>query len=342
MPEGGGLRAGETRLPVHPELDAIDPGKHLDKLCQGGIVIGDQVLGGDARDEVLDPFSGRPRCARDPAALHLASVDMVPDADCHADAPRVGDLNHTLEGRGVFRLPLRPRPHQLDIRKPIDSEEIRIDWGHEPAVLVAEDDHETVDAAGGQEVKVTLPVALVKEALLEPATLHGVHRHGSFLHLRRFAGLADFRQGCQGVGFPTNLFRDVQQGVHQAPFVRAADQEYASPAPSHVSDQQGFRRLWGLKFYLAKKGGRRTRSVGESGYDERITPGSLERGGQLLRYSLLVQRQRHLAQTVSDGGRRQLIGDHRNDHRPFFCPRRAWSETEQHPRTYRHRRHATQ
>ena len=83
-------------------------------------------------------------------------------------------MDERVEGRGVFLLLLRCDANQADLGEGFEIEEVGVERGHEAAVFVAEDDGEGVDAAGGEEVEVALPVIGVVEAGFEVGAVHGV------------------------------------------------------------------------------------------------------------------------------------------------------------------------
>ena len=86
----------------------------------------------------------------------------------------MGHLDEAIQGRQIAGLLLLREARHAHIREAFDMEEVRVCGREVPGVLVAEDEHEGVEAVAGQRVEVGGPVRLVEEAGLERGLVHGV------------------------------------------------------------------------------------------------------------------------------------------------------------------------
>src|SRR5215467_1239687 len=90
--------------------------------------------------------------------------------------PRVRELDEAIQRGEIAALLFGGEADHKNAGKTRRVEEVGIRRREEPAVLVAEDDQEAVEAARGERVEVARPVVLVVEAALPVSAIHRVDR----------------------------------------------------------------------------------------------------------------------------------------------------------------------
>src|SRR6185295_15916848 len=129
----------------------------------------------------------------------------------------------------------------------VDIEKVRIRRRHEPTVLVAEHDDEVVDAAGGEQIEIFLPVPLVEQPALEVRPMHGVHRDAALLEKRFFVDIADALERIATAAVSSYLLGDIERGIHQSARIGSIkDESRLTVIRSNATDDQRFstRRQW--------------------------------------------------------------------------------------------------
>ena len=104
VPEPGHLISLQTGLAMHPELEPVQFGEPIEEPANREFVVRGKIVRVDAIDQAGDTLADTVRRTGDPAALHTAAIDMVPNSGRNIDAPGMRNFDHPCECRRVARL----------------------------------------------------------------------------------------------------------------------------------------------------------------------------------------------------------------------------------------------
>ncbi len=220
-PERVHLPGPQPALAVHAELDRVDAADFLKEPRQRDVGVGHEVVLCQSPDQ---PRRWLLHVGR--RALNPAAIDVVPYAEGEVHPTLVRHTDDAVERLDVLLLPLRTVPDNANAVETLGVHEVRVRRREVPAVLVSENQHERVESVFSERVQVLRPVGRIVEKALEVCPVHRVLRQRPLADGRLFRNVLHFRQHVGRRGRVTNQPSNVQQAVHHAAIIRAADQQH--------------------------------------------------------------------------------------------------------------------
>ena len=121
---------------MHPELDSVERRKCFQKGFQRGLCVGNQIRCVHAPDQARRRPAQSIVAQGRTAVLHIAAINVIPDADGEIDSARVRHRDEPVEGFDILLLLRRRDADHFNFGEFRHIKKIRITRREKAAVLV--------------------------------------------------------------------------------------------------------------------------------------------------------------------------------------------------------------